>query len=359
MSQSGKAKKERSRERQRARVRIRRLRNGLIALAILGAIGAVIALGVVAGSGDGGGSGGSSRSDGSSSVGGLAPDFRVRTTSWSGGEEFVLSQQRGKPVVLYAVASWCFTCIPEAQALGKIYREVGDKVTILIISVDPNDSEDSLLKFKEISKGGDHLWALDKDGEFVRAFDVRTLDTTVIIDPEGRQVYRDGVPTSEGKLRDELAKLLDVQAGAPAQRLPGKFYPNQGQEHLQPGQTYDSYNSNPPTSGPHDPKPVAWGVYDTPVPKEKLVHNLEHGGVLILYNCPDGCPDLVNQLKQFGDRYVAGGQKVVVAPYPGMGSRLALVAWTYLDMFDELDPARVAQFIEADLGSRAPEANIP
>jgi len=323
----------------------------------MGAIGAVIVLGVVAGSG-GGGSGGSGNA-GSSSVGSVAPDFRIKTTSWSGGQEFVLSQQRGKPVAIYAVASWCFTCIPEAKAWANIYREAGDKITVLIASVDPNDNDDSLLRFKEAANGGDHLWAVDNDGDLVRAFNIRTLDTTVIIDAEGKEVFRDGVPTSEGKLREVLAKLLEVEAGPAAQELPGKFYPNQGQEHLAPGETFDGYNSNPPTSGPHDPQPVEWGVYDSPIPKEKLVHNLEHGGMLILYNCPGGCPELVQQLQQFGERYVTGGQKVVVAPYPGMDSRLALVAWTYLDTFDELDPARVAQFIEADLGSKAPESNVP
>jgi len=283
----------------------------------------------------------------------------VRTTSWSGGKEFVLSQQRGKPVVLYAVASWCFTCIPEAKALGKIYREVGNQVTILIMSVDPNDSEQSLLKFKEVAEGGDHLWALDKDGDFVRAFDVRTLDTTVIIDAEGRQVYRDGVPTSEGKLREELGKLLEVKEGPAPQELPGKFYPDQGQQHLAPGETFDGYNSNPPSSGPHDPQPVPWGFYDQPVPKEKLVHNLEHGGKLVLYNPSTVAPDVVEQLRLFGERYVTGGAKLVGAPYPDMQSQFALVSWTYVDTFDELDPDRVAQFLAADNLPKTNEANVP
>lgn len=348
------ARLERQREREEARARVKAIRNGLIALAVVGAIGAVVALGVVAGSGGSGGSGG-----GSSGTGGLAPDFSIKTTSWSGGQDFVLSQQRGKPVALYFVAWWCFTCIPEAQAWGNIYREAGDKVEILIIDVWPDSDEEKLSQFKEVAQGGDHLWAIDKDFAAVNALGVRSLDTTIIIDAEGKIVYKDGVPTSEGKLREELAKLIDVQSGAAAQELPGKFYPDQGREHLAPGQTFDGYNSNPPTSGPHDPQPVPWGFYDQPVPKEKLVHNLEHGGLLLLFNCAEGCPELEQQLRLFAEAYVDQGLKLVVAPYPDMQSSFALVAWTYLDTFDALDPDRIARFIEANLGSKAPEASVP
>ena len=348
------ARRERQRAQERARARIRAARNGLIALAVVGAIGAVIALGVVT---QGGGSG---SSGGSSSEGGLAPDFQVRTTSWSGGETFVLSEQRGKPVALYFVAAWCFTCIPETKAWANIYEEIGDDVNVIIFDVDLNEDESDLLRFKEQAGGGDHLWAMDEGNEVVQAFNVPALDTTIIIDPEGRIAYRDFVPTGEGKLREELARFIDVGGGvAPSQELPGRFFPDLGREHLAPGQTHDLYFSDPPTSGPHAPSPADWGIYDRPIPKETLVHNLEHGGSLILHNCPEGCPAMVEQLQQFAERYLADGSKVILAPYPGMEHRIALVAWTYLDAFDDLDPNRISQFMEADLGSRAPEASVP
>jgi hypothetical protein len=44
------------------------------------------------------------------------------------------------------------------------------------------------------------------------------------------------------------------------------------------------YPSNPPTSGPHAQSALNFRVHDTPQPKENLVHNMEHGGVIIWYN---------------------------------------------------------------------------
>jgi len=352
-----KAKRERQRQRERARGRAHAIRNGLIAATVVGGIAAVVILGIVLGSGGGGGS-----SVTSSGGGDLAPDVQVRTTSWSGGRTFMLSEMRGKPVAMYFVAAWCFTCIPETKAWANIYPDIRDEAEVIIFDIDTNEDENDLLRFKQNAGGADHLWAMDEGNEVVRAFEIPTLDSTIIIDAEGRIAYQDFSPTGEGKLRDELAKLLDVSGAAVQEEpgeLPGQFFDNQGQEHLAAGQTYDLYNSDPPTSGPHAPAPVQWGVYDTPIPKETLVHNLEHGGSLILYNCAGGCPDLVRQLESTVESYLAEGRKVVLAPYPSMDKKIALVAWTYLDAFDDLDASRIIQFMDADLGADAPEANIP
>src|ERR1700733_10453690 len=65
---------------------------------------------------------------------------------------------------------------------------------------------------------------------------------------------------------------------------PGQTFENQGQTHITEGSTdHPTYNSNPPTSGWHWPSPAAWGVYPNGQPDERLVHNLEHGGIWISY----------------------------------------------------------------------------
>ena len=91
-------------------------------------------------------------------------------------------------------------------------------------------------------------------------------------------------------------KSLDTEA-APVEDYP---YPVQmfppdpgGRTHFAQGETYDDYNSNPPTSGPHTAA-VAPGVYDAPVPKESAVHNMEHGQVVVWYNC-DGGPQPLDE----------------------------------------------------------------
>jgi len=133
-----------------------------------------------------------------------------------------------------------------------------------------------------------------------------------------------------------------------ARPRPGTYIPNQGNAHLATlGESHQPYNSDPPTSGPHLGGGMGpWGISSQPIPKELLVHNLEDGGVVIHYGCTD-CPDLVERLEAIARRY---GRHLVMAPYPGLKTRIALTAWTRIDVFDEFDEGRIVRFIEAYRG---------
>jgi hypothetical protein len=128
--------------------------------------------------------------------------------------------------------------------------------------------------------------------------------------------------------------------------LPGTLVPSQGNAHVQLAtDPHAPYNSDPPTSGPHLPYLAPWGIHTTPIPKELQIHNLEDGGVVIQYSCE--CPELVGKLTSIVKRYDHG---VILAPYPGMKSKIALTAWTRMDSFDEFDEARIVRFIKAYRG---------
>jgi len=128
-------------------------------------------------------------------------------------------------------------------------------------------------------------------------------------------------------------------------------FKDQGREHLAVGQPYDFYNSDPPTSGPHGPA-VDWGVHAEPVAKEMQVHNLEHGGVAVLYDCSAGvplddgqCRELRDQLTAIVESNISKPKLVLMSPYAGMEHRIALTAWRTLDTLDEFDAARIQAFI--------------
>jgi hypothetical protein len=127
---------------------------------------------------------------------------------------------------------------------------------------------------------------------------------------------------------------------------PGDEVPSLGNQHIEPPQRA-TYNSTPPTSGPHYESIAPWGVHDTPIPNELQVHNLEDGGVMVQYNCPDGCPDLVQQLTGVVGRF---SREVILAPYPDMEARIALTAWDRIDTMDEFDEKRILKFIRAYRG---------
>ena len=129
---------------------------------------------------------------------------------------------------------------------------------------------------------------------------------------------------------------------------PGVEFADQGNLHIQTeGEPHVPYNSDPPTSGPHLPYIAPWGVHNVPIVRELQVHNLEDGGVVIQYNCPNGCADLVTQLEAIVKGY---DHQVLLAPYPNMKTRIALTAWTRLDAFDDYDEGRIVRFIRTYRG---------
>ena len=124
---------------------------------------------------------------------------------------------------------------------------------------------------------------------------------------------------------------------------PGQFFPSLGNQHLAtPDTPHAPYNTDPPTSGPHLAYVAPWGIHTVPIPRELQVHNLEDGGVLVQYNCE--CPELVAKLRPIVERYK---DRVILAPYPTMKTRIALTAWTRIDAFNDFEERRIVRFIEA------------
>ncbi len=91
-----------------------------------------------------------------------------------------------------------------------------------------------------------------------------------------------------------------------------------------PTGTSPLWNTNPPTSGPHYEIPAIWGAYTQPLNLAQLVHNLEHGGIYILYG-PRVPDSTVAQLRSFYDDHTRG---TILAPLPSLGNRIAVGAWT-------------------------------
>ena len=121
-----------------------------------------------------------------------------------------------------------------------------------------------------------------------------------------------------------------------------KTYPQAGRDHIPTSQQPRNWNSNPPTSGDHLGTPQQGGVYDTDQDMRALVHNLEHGYVLILYrNIP---ADQVDQLRQFVE--ARAGSKLILAPYSALDKDgVALVAWQNLETMQRLNMTVVQAFV--------------
>lgn len=148
-------------------------------------------------------------------------------------------------------------------------------------------------------------------------------------------------------------------APTPALSGPGTFYPSQGHAHWEePKLKTFVYNSNPPTSGPHEEVFADGYINQKPLSRAIQAHLLEHGSVLIQYNCT--CPSLVKKLTDISrsfDTYnpqmaMEMGKAVIIAPNPSLPkNKIALTAWTRLLMLDRYDEKAIKGFITAWLGN--------
>lgn len=186
--------------------------------------------------------------------------------------------------------------------------------------------------------------------------------------------------------------------------LPGVKQADLGREHIEIGKSVD-YNSEPPTSGPHYVEWVKAGIYQAPRDDRNLVHSLEHGYVIVSYNCDfkvvsrqpsavrealahgegeeatngatfsgelpesfksEDCQKLVEDLTKVYEKkklttnneQSSSSSKLIVVPHLGMDTKIALTAWTYVDKFNpstssglsDIDKERIVKFIDAHRG---------
>ena len=108
----------------------------------------------------------------------------------------------------------------------------------------------------------------------------------------------------------------------------GRQMPDEGQAHIPRGTSGVYKAPYPPTSGPHGGELWAeWEMYDDPMPPEVFVHNLEPGGIVLLYRCDTPCPDLVARLRELYRTFPQGKHgkvTMVVAPDPKIKTPIAV-----------------------------------
>jgi hypothetical protein len=130
-----------------------------------------------------------------------------------------------------------------------------------------------------------------------------------------------------------------------------------GRTHITEGTAGGPYTSTPAASGPHWPQPVSWGVYTTEIPQEPVIHNLEHGGIVIWYQQDQLSDADIAELEAYvRDQNASERYKVLVAPWAGsdFGHPMAIVAWTWVLDLEEVDTDLMDRFIDQHYGD-APE----
>lgn len=131
-----------------------------------------------------------------------------------------------------------------------------------------------------------------------------------------------------------------------------QMVPFEGAQHV-PSDMPVTYGSNPPASGMHYPFWGRWGEHVDPLPRGNYVHNLEHGGVVLLYRCTAPCPDVVASLRavmaarpQDPACSSAIRSRIVLTPDPLLTVPVAASAWNFVYRADCVDAPSLHAFID-------------
>jgi hypothetical protein len=116
-----------------------------------------------------------------------------------------------------------------------------------------------------------------------------------------------------------------------------------------------SYADNPPTGGDHASCWSTFGVHSDAVPEARWVHNLEHGAIVFLYNCPDGCAADVKQLEAL----TKGRAFALVTPDARLPMRFAAVAWGVRLLAECLDQDAFISFYEKHVDQAGESSTSP
>lgn len=113
---------------------------------------------------------------------------------------------------------------------------------------------------------------------------------------------------------------------------------------------------NPPTAGAHCATTLSCRVFDTAQPRCSWIHNLEHGHLVLAYNCPEGCPDELEQLRALYDA-ASAPKRVLLTPDPELPTRFAAIVWGTGWSSDTLDLDAIA-CVQGLQDAEAPEPGI-
>jgi thiol-disulfide isomerase/thioredoxin len=131
-----------------------------------------------------------------------APEFTLTTPD---GGEVVLSELKGKPIVLNFWATWCPPCRAETPAFVAAHKQWGDEVAIIGVDVleTPKMAPPFMAEF-----GIKYPIAVDGAGEVALAYRVVAYPTSYFIDSSGTIVEIDVGPLNEALLQTRLTELV-------------------------------------------------------------------------------------------------------------------------------------------------------
>lgn len=139
------------------------------------------------------------QSKGAGLRGEAAPTFKLKNLA---GEE-VAVEAKGKPYIINFWATWCPPCQAEIPDLAAFYADHKDTVDFYAVNL--QEDAPPVQKFMEERKAALPV-LLDTQGAAANLYGVRAIPTTIVVDAEGKVIYRKTGGVTKEELEDVISK---------------------------------------------------------------------------------------------------------------------------------------------------------
>ncbi len=144
-------------------------------------------------------------------IGQEAPEIKLDMLD---GDRFVLSEQKGKIVVLDFWATWCAPCMQTMPLVEEAIAEF-DPAMVRLVSVNLEEPADHVKAVMERHEMEVPV-ALDLDGVAAHRYEARAIPQMVIVGPDGKiaRLYVGGGPKMVAEMKKAITELLENGSGS-------------------------------------------------------------------------------------------------------------------------------------------------
>lgn len=143
------------------------------------------------------------------SIGRPAPDFALTTID---GDEFRLSDARGRVVLVNFFATWCGPCRQELPHVESIWQRYRDRPGFRLIVIGREETDDTVRALRS-EQGFSFPMAADPDRAVFSLFATESIPRTLLIAPDGTVAYSQAgfvesdLPQLEAALEEQITAL--------------------------------------------------------------------------------------------------------------------------------------------------------
>jgi len=138
-----------------------------------------------------------------------APDFTLEDMD---GKSYTLSSLRGKVVMVNFWATWCPPCREEIPSMETVYQALRNE-DFIVLAINQWESPDHVFSYMgQLDVYPNFPILFDRDSSVSVAFGVQGLPTTLLIDKQGRVVYRamGGRNFNHPEVRALIQQMIDT-----------------------------------------------------------------------------------------------------------------------------------------------------